>query len=95
MENNLGPALKELRLCLSNMAKTTGDENDRFELGRYADQLGAIQTDINDFVTQKKEDCVYWVEVESGKRKQILLRCAPLDVGPYLKRSLFDVYGSV
>jgi ATP-dependent DNA helicase DinG len=35
------------------------------------------------------------VEVESGKRKQILLRCAPLDVGPYLKRSLFDVYGSV
>ncbi|MHC5139165.1 MAG: ATP-dependent DNA helicase [Planctomycetota bacterium] len=95
VENNLGPALKELRLCLSNMAKTTGDENDRFELGRYADQLGAIQTDINDFVTQKKEDCVYWGEIESGKRKQILLRCAPLDVGPYLKQSLFDVYGSV
>jgi ATP-dependent DNA helicase DinG len=95
VENNLGPMLKELRLDLGNLSKGTPDEDDTFEFGRYADQLGALETDLKDFVLQQKDGCVYWVEIESNRRKQVLLRCAPLDVGPYLKRSLFDQYDSV
>ena len=95
VENNLGPMLKELRLDLGNLSKGTQDEDDTFEFGRYADQLGALETDLKDFVLQRKDGCVYWVEIESNRRKQVLLRCAPLDVGPYLKRSLFDKYDSV
>ena len=95
VENNLGPMLKELRLDLGNLSKGTPDEDDTFEFGRYADQLGALETDLKDFVLQRKDGCVYWVEIESNRRKKVLLRCAPLDVGPYLKRSLFDQYDSV
>ena len=95
VENNLEPMLKELRLDLGNLSKGTQDEDDTFEFGRYADQLGALETDLKDFVLQRKDGCVYWVEIESNRRKQVLLRCAPLDVGPYLKRSLFDKYDSV
>jgi ATP-dependent DNA helicase DinG len=95
VENNLGPVLKELRLELANMGKQTKNEDDTFEYIRYADQLEGMGKDLNDFIMQRREGCVYWVESESNHRKKILLRCAPLDVGPYLKRTLFDEYESV
>jgi ATP-dependent DNA helicase DinG len=95
VENNLGPTLKQLRLELTNMSKRAKSEDDTFEWLRYADQLEAIETDLNDFILHRKDGCVYWVEIESNYRKKILLRCAPLDVGPYLKRTLFDEYESV
>jgi ATP-dependent DNA helicase DinG len=95
VENNLGPTLKQLRLELTNMSKRAKSEDDTFEWLRYADQLEAIETDLNDFILHRKDGCVYWVEIESNHRKKILLRCAPLDVGPYLKRTLFDEYESV
>ncbi|MEN8127175.1 MAG: helicase C-terminal domain-containing protein [Planctomycetota bacterium] len=95
VENNVGPMLKELRLDLVKLAKTAKSEDDTFEFLRYADQLGGIETDLKDFILQQKDGCVYWIEVESNRRKKILLRCAPLDVGPYLKRALFDQYESV
>ncbi|MHC4524967.1 MAG: ATP-dependent DNA helicase [Planctomycetota bacterium] len=94
VENNLGPALKQLRLELIKLAKQTKNEDDTFEFLRYADQLEAIETDLKDFIMQRKTGCVYWVEIESNRRKKVLLRSAPLDVGPYLKRTLFDVYES-
>jgi ATP-dependent DNA helicase DinG len=95
IDNNLGPALKELRLELGAISKTSKDEDEIFEFGRYADQLGALESDLKDFVLQQKEGCVYWVEIESNRQKRILLRCAPLDVGPSLKDALFDPYESV
>lgn len=95
VENNLGPRLKQLRLELGKLAKQIRTEDDSFELQRYGDQLGVIETDLKDFITQEKDGCVYWVEIESRRQKRVLLRCAPLDVGPYLKRTMFDVFDSV
>lgn len=95
VEDNLGPMLKQLRLELGKLSKQTKSEDDQFELGRYTDQLGAMETDIKDFILQRKADCVYWVEMGGSRRKNALLRCAPLDVGPHLKRALFDEYESV
>jgi len=95
VEDNLSHTLKELRLCLGKMAKGTSDEDDQSELNRYADQLGGLEAELKDFLKQRRDDCVYWVEVDSGKRKKVVLRSAPLDVGPYIKRSLFDEYPSV
>lgn len=95
VENNLGPVLKELRLDLGTLSKVSNDEDDIFEFSRYADQLGALETDLKDFVLQRKDGCVYWVEIESDRQKRALLRCAPLNVGPSLKSALFDAYESV
>jgi ATP-dependent DNA helicase DinG len=95
VEDNLSHKLKELRLGLTKMAKETSDEDDQYEFIRYAEQLGQLEAELKDFLKQRKEGCVYWVEVEGAKRKKILLRSAPLDVGPYIKRSLFDEYASV
>lgn len=95
VEDNLSHQLKELRLSLNKLAKQTSDEDDLSELTRYAEQIGQLEAELKDFLKQRQEGCVYWVEVEGTKRKKILLRSAPLDVGPYIKRSLFDEYPSV
>ncbi|MCE5185602.1 MAG: helicase [Planctomycetaceae bacterium] len=94
VEDNLSPRLKELRLCVSKLAKQ-GDEDDQSELNRYAEQIAELETELKAFLKQQQEGCVYWVEVDDGKRKKVLLRSAPLDVGPYIKRSLLDEYPSV
>jgi ATP-dependent DNA helicase DinG len=94
VQDNLSPALRKLRLALTNLSRE-GEEEDKYEIGRYADQLGILETELKDFILQRKEGCVYWVEIEQNRRTKILLRCAPLEVGPYVKRCLFDAYESV
>ena len=95
VEDNLSSELKALRVCLSKLSEHIKDENEQYEVLRYVDQLGGLESDIKDFVFQRKEGCVYWVEIERNRYKRIVLRCAPLDVGPYLKTHLFDAYNSV
>lgn len=95
VENNLSPSIRELRKSLSKLTKATKEVDDKYELDRYTDQLTALETDLKDFVLQSHEGCIYWVETEQNHRKHIQLRSAPLDVGPYLKRMLFEPYESV
>jgi ATP-dependent DNA helicase DinG len=95
VQDNLSTPVKALRLCLSKLAKHTKDEDERYEILRYAERLAVLESDIKDFLFQRKEACVYWVEVERNRYRRIVLRCAPLDVGPYLKSSLFDTCQSV
>ena len=95
VENNLSPAMKELRLCLGKLSKSTKDENDQFELERYANILAELESDLKKFVLQQTDGSVYWVEVEQNRNKRVVLRSAPLDVGPYLKAMLFEPYDSV
>ena len=95
VDDNLSAALKGLRLELVKLARALKDEEDAFELGRSVDQLAGLETDVNDFLRQSRQDCVYWVEADSGKRKRVTLRAAPLDVAPYLRESLFEAHESV
>jgi ATP-dependent DNA helicase DinG len=95
VQDNLSTPVKALRLCLSKLAKHTKDEDERYEILRYAERLAVLESDIKDFLFQRKEACVYWVEIERNRYRRIVLRCAPLDVGPYLKSSLFDTCQSV
>ncbi|MBL7216015.1 MAG: helicase [Phycisphaerae bacterium] len=95
VEDNLSTTIKTLRLCLSKLGEHTQDEDEQYEILRYADKLAVLESDIKDFLFQRKEGCVYWVESERNRHKRIILRCAPLDVGPYLKSHLFDAYQSV
>ena len=96
IEDNLSGVLKSLRVCLGKLAESIKkDENEQYEILRYVDQLGGMESDIKDFIFQRKEGCVYWIEVERNRYKRIILRCAPLDVGPYLKTHLFDAFNSV
>ena len=95
VEDNLSTTVKSLRLCLSKLGEHTKDEDEQYEILRYADQLAVLESEIKDFLFQRKEGCVYWVEIERNRHKRIVLRCAPLDVGPHLKTHLFEAFQSV
>jgi ATP-dependent DNA helicase DinG len=95
VDDNLSSPLKELRLSLSRLTKTLKNEEDKFELGRFADRLGELEADLRIFLQQTRKDCVYWIEAENGKRRRVTLRAAPLDVSPYLRERLFETHDSV
>jgi ATP-dependent DNA helicase DinG len=50
---------------------------------------------LENFLSQANEDQIYWLEVGSGRGAAIRLKSAPLDVGPEIRRCLFDKYDSV
>ena len=103
VEDSVSANLKELRLGLSQLAKQARDEDERFEMMRYVDKCTALLQDLEAFLLQTKQDYVYWVEVSEngpldsarGRREAVSLKSAPLNVGPDVKKCLFDKFESV
>jgi ATP-dependent DNA helicase DinG len=59
------------------------------------DRCALLVQDLNCFTMQERPDCVYWVEVTDHRKMGVRLISAPIDVGPDVKRCLFDKYRSV
>ncbi|AQT67004.1 putative ATP-dependent helicase DinG [Anaerohalosphaera lusitana] len=95
VDDNITGPLRELRLELAKLSKDADDEDDSFELTRYIDRCKALEVSLKNFLTQDLEGNVYWVEASKGRRKRTALRSAPLDVGPHVKRCLFEPFQSV
>ncbi len=95
VDDRIGGHLKSLRLELAKLAKQTKDVDEKFEIGRFIDRCASLAQDLNWFLTQKQADYVYWVEVDGGRRATVRLRSAAVNVGPDVKRCLFDKYESV
>lgn len=95
VEDCLSGPVKALRLELGRLTKGSEEADDNSELTRYIDRCRAIEMDIKNFLEQGSEDSIYWVEATGGRRRRTALRSAPLDVGPFVKRCLFDMYDSV
>ncbi|HEG43453.1 MAG TPA: helicase [Phycisphaerales bacterium] len=95
VDDNITETLKELRVALGELSKKGEDEDDRFEFERYIDRCKGLEESIKEFLTQPQEGSIYWVEVSKGRRRRISLRSAPLNVGPDIKRCLFDKFDSV
>jgi ATP-dependent DNA helicase DinG len=87
--------LKDLRAELGKLAKKAEDVDEKFEIMRFIDRCGVLAQDLDDFLIQKRPDCVYWVEIAGDRRAAVRLRSAPVSVGPDVKRYLFDKYESV
>jgi len=95
VENNVSGYLNNLKKELSKIAKQTKDTDEKFEITRYTDLCTALLKDINDFLTQSYPDNIYWIETGKSKTSKISLRSAPIDVGPELKKYLFEKHDSV
>jgi ATP-dependent DNA helicase DinG len=95
VDDRIGGYLKDLRSELSNLVRKTKDVDEKFELMRFVDRCGALAQDLDNFLMQERPDYVYWVEVTGDGRSAVRLRSAPVNVGPDVKRYLFDKYESV
>ncbi len=95
VNDTLSSSLKELRKALSKLVKETEDTDYQFELTRSADHCDALIQDLDSFMSQEQPDRVHWVEAEGKAARTIRLRAAPLNVGPDVRRCLFDRYSPV
>jgi len=95
VDDTISGHLKNLRSELGRLAKKTEDADEKLELVRFTDRCEALIQDLDGFLMQRQADHVYWVEVGGGGRVSIRLRGAAVNVGPEVKRCLFDKYNSV
>jgi len=98
VEDRIGGHLKELRLELVKLAKQTEDVDEKFEITRFVDRCAGLAMELECFLAQKQPDYVYWVEAGSGgggRQGRVVLKSAAVNVGPDVKRCLFDKYESV
>ncbi len=94
VEDTISGHLNELRRQLTKLGGGSDDTDEKFEFVGYANRCGALVKQLQFFIAQENSEYVYWVE-RSGVRQNITLRSAPLNVGPDVKRCLFDKYESV
>jgi ATP-dependent DNA helicase DinG len=95
VDDNISGHLKNLQSQLAKLANETEDIDEKFEIMRFVNRCATLVQDLNFFLTQQHPDYVYWVEPAATARAATSLRSAPLNVGPDVKKCLFDKYESV
>ena len=88
--------LKELSGRLSSLIEELEgqDEESRAELRGLRGQGHALGGMLESFLGQMLPDHVYWLERE-GKRRQVVLHSAPIEIAPVLRDSLFSLVPTV
>ena len=93
--NTLSPELRQLSSMVGRYGDNLEKEEERVELLSAADRCYALAIALESWLEQTAEDSVYWVE-RSGRRKdRIKLASSPINVGPVLRKELFEPIDSV
>ncbi len=88
--NSLGEELRRLSTAIARSADKVDSDEQRIELTSASDRCEAMAVSLNEWLEHgDPEGTVHWIELEPGKRRVTLAR-APLDVGPTLRRELFE-----
>lgn len=96
LENTLTEPMNELASQLRRLKEDAQQEADRFEVNAYAQRAAAIADAAEALCQHSIEDACYWIELGGGEdgrakgRRRVTLACAPVEVGPVLKKALFD-----
>ena len=98
-DNGLSPALGDLATRIKLLRERAVDENLQFDLASAAQRCTDLAGEIELFIAQGVEGCVYWVErgkpAFGSKRPSITLSCATVEVGPVLRAHLFSMPVSI
>lgn len=87
--DTMGNALARVQNAVVSSVRATADEILKNELQDIGRKLRDIRFAVTDFLEQKPEEHVYWVE-RTGKAGQFLsLNAAPVDISAILNRLLF------
>jgi ATP-dependent DNA helicase DinG len=95
VDNRLSPALVKLARMVRSHGEFVTDREERQDFTAAADRLAALAGQVDDWLAQRLDNNVYWVEVTRGRRPRLSLEAAPIDVGPALREHLFEKVGSV
>jgi len=94
VDNPLSPSLTKLAKMVRSQGDFATDREERQDFIAAADRLTALAGLADDWLEQRLDNNVYWVDVTRGRHPRISLSAAPIDVGPALREHLFDKVGS-
>src|SRR5205823_6181984 len=88
----LGEELRKLATAIGRGAEGIAEEEQRVELVAAQERCETLAASLARWLAQEEPDTVSWIDLEGGHgpRRRVTLACAPLDVGPILRRELFD-----
>lgn len=95
VSDSLGPAVREMRLAVSKFALACKDPDEKHELSSAVARCKGLESELDAFMRQTNAANIYWVEAENTRKLSVRLKSAPLNVGPDIRRVLFDKYDSV
>jgi ATP-dependent DNA helicase DinG len=90
LSDTLAEELRKLGTAIDRGAEGIESIDQRIELSSAAERCEILAEQVRAWVRQSAEQQVYWVESESKGRRRVKLASAPLDVGPTLRRTLFE-----
>lgn len=95
VEQTVSPGLLSVRDRLRGLREELDDEDDRMEYAGLMDRCADLADRVEHWHTQENEDWVHWITTREGPRGRVTLAGRPIDIGPELKRLLFDSLDSV
>jgi ATP-dependent DNA helicase DinG len=93
--DTLSAELSKLGDTLHELASGRDAEEERLELTSRGDRLRAMARSVTEWLGQDLKGHVYWVEVKTGRVPRVALASAPIEVGPALKKQLYEHVPSV
>jgi ATP-dependent DNA helicase DinG len=90
VQNHLAAPLRDLWEELSELAEDTENESSKNELMDAARKLRETHGAVGEFLDQKDEGCVYWVEKSGREETQFSCHGAPVNVADRLRPLLFS-----
>ncbi|MCP4712584.1 MAG: helicase [Planctomycetes bacterium] len=94
--NMLSEPLKKLGDMLRQIGRSIEDEQEHAEIDSYMQRCREFAYGVEQFINQQLVDHVYWVETRRRRSGPFAALCAsPLDIGPTMKKVMFDPSESV
>src|SRR5271155_3207055 len=87
--NTLALPLTRLYRVLADAARDIEDEVFKAEVQEAARRVEGMRVGIGEFLSQSREDHVYWIERYEKRDTHLTLTAAPIDVAPQLRKLLF------
>jgi ATP-dependent DNA helicase DinG len=88
-ENSLDLPLTRLYRNLADAAREIEDEVFKAEVQEAARRVEGLRVFLGEFIDQKREDHVYWVERHEKRDARLVLTAAPIEVASQLRTLLF------
>ncbi len=89
MSNILDPLLSELTDDLRKMKSQAKTEDEESEINNYARRFSAIKNTLNDFLEQKLEEQVYWIDFSGRSRRNISLTISPINMAEFFRQNVW------
>ncbi len=89
INNRLDPLLLELYADLRKMVSQAQNDDEENEIKNYAKRLNAIKNTIDNFLGQKIEEQVYWMEFSGRGRRNITMSISPVDMAEFFRKNVW------